>query len=339
MILEEIGNLAGYELLDSGNSERLERFGDFILRRPDPGVLWKPVLDEAQWNKADAIYRRGAAVSGGRADGAGKDDGNEQGLEKGKWQVKNSALPEKWEMEYAIPYFYPSAGSGASTGANENLKFYAKLTPFKHTGVFPEQAANWDFISAKLLQAAKSGRVPQVLNLFGYTGIASVLAAKLGAQVTHVDASKPSLSWAKENMLLSGLPDDSIRWILDDALKFAKREVKRGKKYDAIIMDPPAFGRGSKGEVWKFSEDLPKLLDVAAQLLGDDFLFLIVNAYAVSVSALTLNNMLEDLAAGGGESGSAGRRFGNRQIDYGELVLKQSSGQRLLSTGIFARLH
>ncbi|MBU6447632.1 class I SAM-dependent methyltransferase [Patescibacteria group bacterium] len=308
MILEEIGNLAVYELLDSGNGERLERFGDFILRRPDPGVLWKPALGEAEWNKADAIYRRG----GEAADESATED------IKGKWQIKNPQLPEKWQMEYAIPGY-------SGHGANENLKFYAKLTPFKHTGVFPEQAANWDFMSGKILCAVKAGRVPQVLNLFGYTGVASVLAAKLGAQVTHVDASKPSLSWAKENMLLSGLPDDAIRWILDDALKFAKRELKRGKKYDAIIMDPPAFGRGSKGEVWKFSEGLPELLDVAAQLLSDDFLFLIVNAYAVSVSALTLNNMLADFG-------------GQRQIDYGELVLKQGSG-RLLSTGLFARLH
>lgn len=313
MFLEEAGGFAGYKLLDSGNGERLEQFGDFILRRPDPGVLWKPVLGADEWGKADAVYVRGGS--------AASLDGSD--AEKGKWQIKNAQLPEKWEMEYAAP---------GLSGAAGKIKFYAKLTPFKHTGVFPEQSANWDFMSAKILGAVKAGRIPQVLNLFGYTGIASVLAAKLGAQVTHVDASKPSVSWAKENMLLSGLPDDAIRWILDDALKFAKREVKRGKKYDAIIMDPPAFGRGSKGEVWKFNEDLPKLLDVAAQLLSDDFLFLIVNAYAVSVSAITLNNMLADLAAAGHSE------FGQRKIDYGELVLKQGSG-RMLSTGLFARLH
>ncbi len=320
MLLEEIGNLSGYNLLDSGNSERLEKFGDFILRRPDPGVLWQPDLSAEEWEKADAVYKRGGD--------AGLADSSDE--IKGKWQIKNSEMPEKWQMEYAVQGY-------SGHGANENLKFFAKLTPFKHTGVFPEQAANWDFISVKLSQAGKSGYIPQVLNLFGYTGIASVLAAKLGAQVTHVDASKPSLSWAKENMLLSGLPDDAIRWILDDALKFAKREVKRGKKYDAIIMDPPAFGRGSKGEVWKFSEDLPVLLDVVRQLLSNDFLFLIVNAYAVSVSALTLNNMLEDLSDFKNSDGSSA--FGKRKIDYGELVLKQKSSERLLSTGIFARLH
>ena len=303
MILEEIGELPGYELLDSGDGFKLERFGDFVLARPDPAILWHRALSESDWGKADALYIK---------------SGDPEKAEKGAWQ-KNTAVPEKWLMAY---------GSGASA-----ISFYAKLTAFKHTGVFPEQAANWKFIKEKLGSHDAGGvaKGTKVLNLFGYTGIASVLCAKLGAAVTHVDASKPSITWAKENMLASDLLETAIRWILEDALKFVKREVRRGSKYDAIILDPPAFGRGDKGEVWKFNENLPELLAEITKLIDPaNFKFLIINAYAVSVSSLLLKNLLTDMA---GELG-----LKNPKIDYGELVLKEKTG-RELSTGIFARLY
>jgi 23S rRNA (cytosine1962-C5)-methyltransferase len=284
MILEEIGELEGYELIDSGEGFRLEKFGPYILKRPDPAVLWTRTLGEEVWDSAHAVYEK-------------------RGEERGDWEIKKE-LPEQWLMSYG------------------DISFYAKLTPFKHTGIFPEQAANWDFLSKRI-----EGKKLKVLNLFGYTGIASVLAAKLGSEVTHVDASKPSITSAKENMLASGLPEDSIRWILDDCLKFVKREVKRGNTYDVIIMDPPAFGRGAKGEVWKFNEDLPVLLTELRKLCSKDFQGIIVNAYAVSVSSLLLKNMLEDFKQGLPDS----------EVTYGELILKERS-RRLLSTGLFARL-
>ncbi|MDB4939936.1 MAG: rRNA (cytosine1962-C5)-methyltransferase [Candidatus Doudnabacteria bacterium] len=300
MIKEEIGDLKGYQLLDSGDGARLEKFGEYVLQKPDPAVLWTKSLPESEWKKADAIYIRGSE-------------------DRGNWKVQNKQMPEKWTLDYQIPN---------SSNPEDKITFYAKLNPFKHTGIFPEQAANWDFITEKLQAAKKQNKELKVLNLFGYTGIASVLAAKLGAKVSHVDASRPSLNDAKENMLMSGLPEDAIRWILDDAVKFTKREAARGNKYDAIILDPPAFGRGAKGEVWKFSDDLPKLLEVLRKVCSDDFQFLIINAYAVSVSAVLLKNLMEDFS----------KNMHPKFIDYGELILKQKNG-RLLSTGIFARLH
>ncbi len=289
MIQEAITHLEGYELLDSGNSARLERFGKFVLARPDPGALWHRSLPEKDWDQANAEFTRSVE-------------------DKGAWVVRGE-MPERWMMHY------------------KEISFYAKLTPFKHTGVFPEQAANWDFIVERIVTGDR------VLNLFGYTGIPSVLAAKLGAHVTHVDASKPSIGWAQENMELSGLPENAIRWILDDALKFVKREVRRGAKYDAIIMDPPAFGRGAKGEVWKFHEQFPELLAEAVQLIDPTtFKFVIINAYAVSLPALMLKNMLEDFAV------LAKLTDAQPKIDYGELVLEQKNARKL-STGIFGRLY
>lgn len=314
MILEELGQFSGYELLDSGEGYRLERFGEHVLSRPDPAVLWKKALPEADWQKASAVFLKKNTSRQGI-------DSKDEHEEKGNWKIANvEILPDKWLMHY-LP------------NTPLQISFYARLAPFKHTGVFPEQAANWDFIVGQAKKYSVKMQAPiKVLNLFGYTGIASVLCAKLGWQVTHVDASKPSISWAKENMLASGLPDNAIRWILDDALKFVKREARRGAKYDAVIMDPPAFGRGAKGEVWKFNEDLPKLMTELQHIIAQDFKFMIVNAYAVSVSSLLLKNLLQDFAENIG--------IKNSVVDYGELVLKQKSDpKRLLSTGIFARLH
>jgi 23S rRNA (cytosine1962-C5)-methyltransferase len=206
----------------------------------------------------------------------------------------------------------------------QDVQFWVEPTPFKHLGVFPEQSIHWDWMRNSIRKVERSEKL-RVLNLFGYTGISSVVCAKSGAFVTHVDGSKPAISWARENMLLSGLPEDSIRWILDDVMSFVKREVRRGTKYDAIIMDPPVFGHGAKGEIWKFQEHFPELIGSAVQLLSDQPLFVIVNAYAVSASSLMLQNVLEDNLEG--LQGT---------VDCGELVLEQPSG-RELSTGIFGR--
>lgn len=294
--------LPEYQLLDSGDGKRLEKFGPYILSRLDPQALWKPGLPESEWRKAQATFKEG---------------GNSQE----RWFV-NGKVPPKWQMLY------------------KDLSFYLKLSPFKHTGVFPEQALNWKWMTDVILNAsegsqdgksrdsspARNDKRPNILNLFAYTGVASLVAAKSGAKVTHVDGSRPTIGWAKENQLASKLPSDSIRWILDDCLQFAKREVRRGVKYDGIILDPPVYGHGPKGEKWEFDKDFPKLMEVCKQLLSQTPLFIIVNAYAVSASYLMLENVLTDTTRGLGGS-----------VEVGELVLKEQKRERLLSTGIFAR--
>lgn len=273
-----------YELIDSGNGQRLERFGKFILIRPDPQVIWKPKKDNSFWEKADAVY---------------ESFGN-----KGKWINKNK-VPEKWQISY------------------KDLSFFCKLTPFKHTGVFPEQSLQWDFMEEKIKSA---GREINVLNLFGYTGISSLVCAANGAKVTHLDASHPAIGWARENQEASGLLQKPIRWILDDALKFTQREVKRNVRYDAIIMDPPIYGHGPEGEKWDFNESFPQLMEVCRNILSDNPLFIIVNAYAISSSSIMLDNVLKDYLVDLGGT-----------FEYGELALQEKDGGRLLSTGIFSR--
>jgi len=270
-----------YELIDTGDGQKLERFGKYQIVRPDPSIMW-PVGDSPLWEDVDA-----------RFDVATK-----------KWNVKTS-MPQNWEMAY------------------QDLKFTAKLTPFKHLGVFPEQAVNWDFITRQITNA---NRPTSVLNLFGYTGLASLITVKTDANVCHVDASQPAINWAKENQKLSGLETKPIRWILDDCAKFVKREIKRGNKYDGIIMDPPSFGHDPSGKPWKFNADFPELLKDCVKLLSDKPLFLIVNAYAVSTSSITLHNVLQ----------SETSKLGG-QIEFGELALKESKRGLTLSTGIFAR--
>ncbi|MDO8619700.1 MAG: class I SAM-dependent methyltransferase [Candidatus Daviesbacteria bacterium] len=288
-----------YELLDSGNGQRLERFGQYILTRPDPQIIWQPHLSKSEWEKADAVF-----------------DGN--------WKIKTE-MPDKWVIKY------------------RNINLYCKLSPFKHTGVFPEQAANWDWIRDVILgtqseawrtpeskkdpgQARMTKTQPNILNLFGYTGIASLVAAANGAKVTHIDASYPTIGWARENQTASGLDEKPIRWILDDALKFVEREIKRGVKYDGILMDPPVYGHGPKGEVWDFNKSFPVLMEACMKILSDKPLFILVNAYAISTSSLTLENVLADFT----------KSLGGK-VESGELVLQEKSSERLLSTGIFAR--
>ncbi len=262
-----------YELIDSGAGRKLERWGNFILDRPDPEILWQKTLPANEWSKANAKFID-------------------------KWQNKD--VPEKWQLSH------------------NGIKFWAKLAPFKHTGVFPEQAWQWDLIKKPV----------NLLNLFAYTGIASLFAVKAGAKVTHVDASRPAITWANENRDLNpDLINAPIRWIIDDALKFTEREARRGVKYDAIIMDPPVYGHGPNGEIWDFNKDFPKLLTNCKQILSDTPLFVLVNAYAVSTSSITLANALM------GTFNNLGGK-----IENGELTLKETSGGRLLSTGIWAKI-
>ena len=275
-----------YELIDTGEGRRLEKFGDYILDRPDPQIIWSKNLPSSDWEKADARYERISE-------------------DKGKWII-NTKLPEKWEMEH------------------QGIKFWARLTPFKHTGVFPEQAEQWEFLERQINQSIN--QPINVLNLFAYTGIATLFAAKAGAKVTHVDASKPGTAYANENKMLNKLDKAPIRWIVDDALKFTAREIKRGVKYDVILMDPPAYGHGPNGEVWDFNKDFPKLLENCKQLLSDTPLFVLANAYAISSSSITLANTLQ---------GYFGKLRGS--VENGELTLKEKSAGRLLSTGIWAR--
>lgn len=267
-----------YELIDSGDGRRLERFGDYILDRPDPQIIWKKMLPPEGWQKANARF----------AD---------------RWINKN--VPEKWPMEHS------------------GIKFWAKLAHFKHTGVFPEQSGQWEYIFEEV---KGEGREVNVLNLFAYTGIASLFAAKAGAKVTHVDASRPAITWANENRDLNRMQDAPIRWIVDDAIKFTEREIKRGVKYDAIIMDPPIYGHTPNGKPWDFNKDFPGLLENCKKILSDKPLFVLVNAYAISSSSITLANTLQGILGNLGGT-----------IENGELTLKETSAGRLLSTGIWAK--
>jgi len=278
-------NWDDYQLIDSGDGRRLEKFGKYTLDRPDPEALWKPSLPDTDWTKAEAVFIKSKT-------------------DRGTW-TKYKNIPEKWEMKY------------------KRLKFWVKLTPFKHTGVFPEQSVQWDWIIENIKAA---NRPISVLNLFAYSGISSLAAATAGAVVTHVDSSKPSVTWARENRDLSALPESSIRWIVDDAVKFTAREIRRGKTYDGIILDPPVYGHGPNGEVWDFTSHIDGLLENCRQLLSKTPLFVLFNAYAVSHSSLSLKNILEDKMKD--YSGT---------VDCGELTLIEESRKRELSTGIFAR--
>ncbi len=245
-------NWKDFEVIDAGGGEKLERWGNIILRRPDPQVIWAEKAAPALWKKADAIYHR--SNSGG-----------------GKWEF-NSNLPETWKISY------------------KDLTFNIKTMGFKHTGLFPEQGTNWDFIISKIQNA---GRPIKVLNLFAYTGGATVAAAYAGAEeVVHVDAAKGIVAHAKENLISSGLGDKFVRFIVDDAKKFVEREERRGRKYDAIIMDPPSYGRGPSGEVWKFEDELFELIESCMKILSDNPLFFMINSYTTGISPIVISNIL-----------------------------------------------
>ena len=272
---------ADYELLDSGENMKLERFGSVVLARPETQALWKKKRPEL-WEKTHATF-------------AFED-------KKGEWKTRKP-VPESWEL---------------SRGP---IHFLARLTAFKHTGVFPEQEPNWVWIKD---QVKKLG-APSVLNLFGYTGIATLAAAHPCASVTHVDASKQSLDWAHENAKLSKIPEDKIRWIPDDALSFVKREARRGAKYDGIILDPPAFGRGAKGEVWKIEEDFPVLLESLKEIFSDKpGSFFLINGYAAGYAPRSFAQAVESV-------------FGDIAGESGELHIKESSSDRVIPSGIYVR--
>ena len=239
-----------YEVIDTSSGEKLERWGDYILVRPDPQVIWNTEKKNYGWKKFNGHYHR--SNKGG-----------------GEWEFKN--LPEEWSINY------------------KELTFNLKPFSFKHTGLFPEQAANWDWFSSLIKEA---NRPIKVLNLFAYTGGATVSAAKAGASVTHVDAAKGMVAWAKENAASSGLADAPIRYLVDDCVKFVEREIRRGNKYDGIIMDPPSYGRGPKGEIWKIEESVFPFVKLAAQLLSDDPLFFLINSYTTGLQPAVLSYML-----------------------------------------------
>lgn len=276
---------ADYELIDSGEGEKLERFGKFILSRPDPQALWHKNLPVAEWKKADGRF------------------------EGGSWVLKKG-VPVRWSISLA------------------GLSFHIKPTPFKHTGIFPEQAENWRWMRELIQGSGRAGDL-EVLNLFAYTGGATLAVAAAGAKAVHVDGSKSALSWARENAELSGLADRPIRWILEDARTFVRREAKRGRSYQGIVMDAPAFGHGPKGQVWKIEEHFLPLMDECSKLLGDRPLFFLINGYAAGYSALAYENNLRPFL----------KKHGGT-LEIGELSLEErpaEGGSRLLPCGIFAR--
>ncbi len=282
----------GYALLDCGHGEKLERVGEVLLRRPDPQAMWKPLRDEAAWAAADLRFVRES------------DRG-------GRWEPGSAArrdVPRQWELKHR----------GAT--------LLVRPTPFKHIGVFPEQSGNWAFTAGQLtaLRAGwPAGERPALLNLFGYTGAATVLATLAGAFVTHVDASKPALRWAHENAAASGLAPDAVRWIEDDAAVFVRRERKRGRRYHGIVLDPPPYGRGPDGQTWTFEEHIADLLADCAALLADGPAFLVISCYAVGTSPLAFLNLLADIGPG--------------QRVAGELAIPQAESERLLPAGLCGR--
>jgi 23S rRNA (cytosine1962-C5)-methyltransferase len=276
-----------YELIDSGNGKKLERFGQYRFSRPAQQAIWHPGLNQSEWQKADGNFIPGKGEIGGN------------------WQYQKTGISQRWSMQY------------------QGINFWAQTSDSRHMGVFPEQASHWEWLTQII---AGSQLQPKVLNLFGYTGIASLVAAKAGAHVTHVDASKKTVRLAKENQLLSNLETKPIRWIIEDAIKFIQREGRRNSVYDGIIMDPPKFGRGPKGEVWEYFKLMPDLLENCRQILNNAPLFIIITTYTIQASALSLYYALLPIVSNlGGE------------LSCGELALHENSQGRSLSMAIYAR--
>lgn len=276
-----------YVLLDSGMGRKLERYGKVVVNRPEPQALWAPTLPESEWQKADAMFDN----TSGDSDG-----------DVGRWKI-NSKISDQWDVSW------------------NDITFVCRLMSFRHMGLFPEQMTHWKWISDQIKDA---GRPLKILNLFAYTGAASLAAAKAGAQVTHLDASKKAIQWAKDNQAASHLGDKPIKWICDDAKAFVARELRRGNTYDGIILDPPKFGRGPDGERWQLENDLLDFTSSCAKLLSPDAKFMILTAYAMRISAMSIANVLQDATTGG-------------SIDHGELLIKQENGERYLSTSLYAR--
>lgn len=277
---------ADYALLDSGNGRKLERYGRYSVVRPEPQCLWTPSLGEDVWANADAVF----------------DPTDEE--DAGRWRFREQPK-DTWPLSW------------------REISFKARFTAFRHLAFFPEQAANWAWLDQKV--RAAEGQ-PKILNLFGYTGVASLVCAAAGAAVTHVDASKKAIGWARENAEASGLADRPIRWICEDARRYVQREVRRGSKYEGIILDPPKYGRGPDGEVWKLFENLPELSTLCAELLSDKAEFLLLNAYAERISGAALAGLLSEKLKDRGGS-----------IEWGELALVQQDGERQIGMSFYAR--
>lgn len=275
-----------YELLDATSGEKLERFGKYVTIRPDPQVIWSKPREHPGWSGAHMYYHRSAR--GG-----------------GNWEIRRP-IPERWEMSW------------------NHLRFHIRPTDFKHMGIFPEQAANWRWMMDKLNAASRPDRPLRVLNLFAYTGGATLAAAATGAQVCHIDAAKAMNGWAKENLALSSLGDRQVRLLTDDVMKFVAREKRRGSLYDAIVMDPPAYGRGPNGELWKLENELPALVAACTEILTDRPVLMLVNVYTAGISPVALENLLRLQGIGG-------------DVQSGEIGLRSATGP-VLPCGIYGRL-
>lgn len=277
-----------YELIDCGNFEKLERFGNLILIRPEPQAVWSKALPENEWQKQHHIRFKGRSAT------------------SGEWLKKNNATPDRWHIEYQNP--------------EVAIKLRLGLTSFKHVGVFPEQAVNWDYISSSIKKIKNPQ--PKFLNLFAYTGAASLVARAAGAEVTHVDSIKQVVTWANENQQLSGL--DNIRWVVEDALKFVKRELKRSNTYNGIILDPPAFGHGPNGEKWKLEDNILEMMQDVVQLLDPQEHFMILNTYSLGFSSVIVENLI------------LGAYPQAKNLETGELYLQASAGSKL-PLGVFGK--
>ena len=282
--MDVANNWKDYEILDMANGEKLERWGNVVLIRPDPQIIWKNKSFPNKWNDANAKYNRSS--TGG-----------------GSWKY-NKKMPENWQIRY------------------KDLTFNIKPMGFKHTGLFPEQAVNWDWMISKIKNAK---REMKVLNLFAYTGGATVACSYAGASVCHVDSSKGMTAWAKENVASSGLADRPVRFIVDDVVKFVNREIRRGNKYDGIIMDPPSYGRGTNGEVWKFEENIADLVELCSKVLSDDPLFFLINSYTTGISSTVLENILRLNIKKKGK------------LSHGEVGLPMTNSKLILPCGIYGR--
>lgn len=287
-----------YEVIDCSKGEKLERWGDYLLVRPDPQVIWDTPKKEKGWRKMNGHYHRSS--KGG-----------------GEWEFFQ--LPKEWTIQYSLPI-------------NKKLTFHLKPFSFKHTGLFPEQAANWNWFSQLIADAVSKGRPVKVLNLFAYTGGATLAAAAAGASVTHVDASKGMVTWAKENAISSGLKDAPIRWLVDDCVKFVEREIRRGNHYDAIIMDPPSYGRGPKGEIWKIEESVYPLTQLCSQILTDNPLFFLINSYTTGLQPAVLSYMISTVL--GTANGTVTASEIGLPVSSNGLVLPCGASGRYEATGI-----
>ena len=288
-------NWKDYEILDMANGEKLERWNNIYLVRPDPQIIWNDKQYPEKWKQANARYNRSS--TGG-----------------GHWDYKKR-LPDSWQIKY------------------KNLTFNIKPMGFKHTGIFPEQAVNWDWMMDKIQNEIKTtNREIKVLNLFAYTGGATVACLYAGASVCHVDSSKGMVAWAKENVVSSRLQERPVRYIVDDVVKFVQREIRRGNKYDAIIMDPPSYGRGANGEVWKSEENLPMLIEICMQVLSDNPLFFLINSYTTGTSSMVLENLLKM---------NMRKKYGKRADDgifeNGEVGLPMTDSDFILPCGIYSK--